>query len=138
MRNLCVASCLSILMLLVAAVPAPAQTGMKTASQFYTEYRAAFDKAKKVEELLPYMSAARRKEIESTPADERAKMFELMKLLGTLTNVKITKETRTADGATVMVDALDSDKAKTTGTITLVQEGGAWKIAKESFFSTSK
>ena len=138
MRNLCVASCLSILMMLVAAAPAAAQTGEKTASQFYTEYRAAFDKAKKVEELYPYMAAARRKQMESTPADERAKMFELMKLLGTLSNVKIAKETRTADGATLIVDALDSDKAKTTGTITLVQEGGAWKISKESFSSTSK
>ena len=137
MRKRAIAGCLTLMMSLVSAVAVAAQTGEKTASQFYMEYRAAFDKAKAVDELLPYMSASRRKQVESTPAEERNKMFELMKMLGALTNVTITKETRTATGATVMIDALDSDKAKRTGTITLVQENGAWKIDKESFKSSS-
>jgi hypothetical protein len=101
------------------------------------EYRAAFDKAKAVEDILPFMSAERRKQVESTPAAERREMFDMIKTLGALTNVKVTKETRTANGATLMVDALDGDKSKTTGTITLVQENGAWKIDKESFKSSS-
>ena len=137
MRKTCVAGCL-LVMILAAAVSAGAQTAEKTASQFYTEYRAAFDKAKAVEEILPYMSAERRKQVESTPAAERKKMFGMIKMMGTLTNVKILKEARTADGATVTVEALDSDKAKTTGTITLVKENGAWKVDNEKFFSSAK
>jgi hypothetical protein len=137
MRKTCVAGCL-LVMILTVAVSAGAQTAEKTASQFYTEYRAAFDKAKAVEEILPYMSAERRKQVESTPAAERKKMFGMIKMMGTLTDVKILKEARTADGATVTVEALDTDKAKTTGTITLVKENGAWKVDNEKFFSSAK
>ena len=127
-----------VVIVILSVAPLWAQTTEKTASQFYTEYRAAFDKAKAVEDILPYMSAPRRKEMESTPADERKKMFGMIKILGALTNVKIVKETRTADGAILMVEALDSDKAKNNGTITLVKENGAWKVDKESFSSLSK
>ena len=101
------------------------------------EYRAAFDKAKAVEHILPFMSASRRKQVESTPADEHKQMFEMIKMIGALTNIKVTKESRTANGATLTVDALDGDKSKTTGTVTLVHENGAWKIDKESFKSSS-
>jgi hypothetical protein len=137
MNKRAIACCLTLVMSLVSAAALAAQTGDKTATQFYMEYRAAFDKAKTVDELLPFMSASRRKQIESTPAEERTKMFELMKILGALTNVKVTKETRSANGATLMVEALDPDKAKATGTVTLVQESGAWKVDKESFKSSS-
>jgi len=125
----------------VAALGDPgalAQEAQKTASQFYTEYRAAFEKAKTIDEILPYMSASRRKQVEATPAGERKKMFEFIKMMGTLSNVKIVKEARTDAGATLTVEALDSDKAKTTGTITPVKESNAWKLEKESFFSGSK
>jgi hypothetical protein len=138
MRKLCVASCLQIVLTFAGAVPVQAQPAEMTASQFYTEYRAAFDKAETVEDIIQYMSASRRKQIESTPADERAMMFDMMKTLGVLSDLKIAKETRTAGGATLSVDALDSDKAKTTGTITLVKENGAWKIEKERFSSSSR
>ena len=138
MRQLCILSCLPILLTVGSAVPLSAQSAEKTASQFYMEYRAAFEKAQAVEDILPYMSASRRKQVESTPAEERKKMFEAIKIIGALSNVKITKETRTADGASLAVHALDSDKAETTGTITLVKENGAWKIDKERFSSSSK
>ena len=128
------ASCVTI-GLLAAAVPARAQAPAATASDFYLQYRKAFDAAKKIEDLLPMMSAGVRKEIEATPAAQRPQMFEMVKMMGALTNVKVTKETRTANGATLSVDAIDSDKKRTTGTIDIVKEGGAWKIGKESWGS---
>jgi hypothetical protein len=137
MNKRAIACCVTLVVCVVSAVALAAQTGEKTATQFYMEYRAAFDKAKAVEDILPFMSASRRKQVESTPADERKQMFEMIKMMGALTNIKVTKESRTANGATLSVDALDGDKSKTTGTITLVQENGAWKIDKESFKSSS-
>jgi hypothetical protein len=116
-------------------VTAPARAQAQTASQFYMEYRKAFDAAKKIEDLLPYMSADTRKQIEATPAKDRAEMFGMIKMMGALTNVKITKEAPNAKGATLTVDALDSDKAKTTGTIDIVKEGNGWRIGKESWKS---
>ena len=106
-----------------------------TASEFYMQYRKVFAAAKKVEELIPYMSAETRKQIESTPAAERAQMFEFVKMMGDQTNVKIVKATPTATGATLSVTALDADKKPTTGEITIVKEGNAFKLGKESWTS---
>ena len=124
--------CLAATMLFAAA-PASAQAPA-TASDFYLQYRKAFDAAKKVEDLLPYMSAATRKQIESTPAAERPQMFEMVKMMGALTSVKIVKETRTPDGgATLTVTGIDPDKQTTNGTITIVKEGAAFKLGRESW-----
>jgi hypothetical protein len=112
-----------------------AQTPAQTASDFYMSYRTAFDKAKKIEELFPYMAKSMRAEVDETPAAERAKMFEIVKIMGALTNLKIVRETKTADGATLTVEALDSDKKKTTGKIDIVRENGVWKLGGESWSS---
>jgi Domain of unknown function (DUF4878) len=120
-----------------ARAQAPAGDAAKqTATQFYMAYRAAFDKAKSIEEVLPYMAEKNRKQVESTPKAERAKMFEMIKMMGTLTNVKVIKEARTPDGgATLTVEALDADKKKATGTVEVIKEGGAWKLGGESWKS---
>ena len=122
-------SCLTIVALTSgqAQTPAPAQT----ATQFYMAYRTAFDKATKVEDLLPFMSADQKKQIQATPAADRAKMFGMMKIMGTYTDVKVLKEERTGDGATLTVEGVDPDKKKSTGKITIVKEGGAWKLGQE-------
>ena len=44
-----------------------------------------------------------------------------------------TPETKTATGYTLDVTATTSDKKPATGTIDIVTEGGAMKIAKESW-----
>lgn len=126
--------CLSALVLTTAA-PVWAQAPA-TASDFYMQYRKAFDAAKKIEDILPFMSAATKKEIESTPAAQRPQMFEMVKMMGALTQVKIAKEARTPDGgATLTVNAMDPDKHATVGTITVVKEGGAFKLGRESWSS---
>ncbi len=52
-----------------------------------------------------------------------------------MSGVKVLKETATATGATLDVEGVGADKAKKTGTITLVKEAGAWKVDKESWKS---
>jgi hypothetical protein len=127
--------CLSALVLTTAA-PAWAQAPA-TASAFYLNYRKAFDAAKKIEDIYPFMAAARRKQMEDTPAKDRAEMFEMIKMMSVLTDVKVTKEAPGANGgATLTVTALDSDKKPTYGTITVVREAGAMKIDKESWSNT--
>ncbi len=120
------------LVLTFAAVPLMAQAE-QSASQFYLAYRTAFDKSKSVDDLLPFMAKGTRDQMMATPAADRARMFEMVKAMGTLTGVKILKEAKTADGATLTVEGVDTDKAKAQGTITIVKEGGAWKLSKESW-----
>ena len=122
----------------VAGAPIGAQSASQTPTQFYMAYRTAFDKAKTVADIRPFQSKSVKAQVDATPAAERAEMFEMIKMIkmmGALTGVKVVKETVTAGGATLQVEALDSDKAKTKGTITLVKEDGAWKIDKEKWSS---
>jgi hypothetical protein len=132
-----IAGLLLTVILAIAVAPAVAQSPPQTASDFYLSYRSAFDKATKIDELLPFMARETRAEVEATPASERAQMFEFIKMVGTLTGVKVIREAKTGTGATLTVEALDPDRKKTVGTINIVREGGAWKLGKESWSSSS-
>jgi hypothetical protein len=123
----------SFLLVSLVARPAPAQT--ETASQFYMRYRTAFDNAKKIEDLAPFLSKKSLDMVNATPAAERPKFFEMMKMMGSFTDVKILKETKTADGAMLAVEALDADKKKTNGKVEIVKEGGDWKLGNENWSS---
>ena len=129
-------SAVALMLCLVAPVFAQAPAA-GSASEAYLKYRKAFDSAKKIDELLPYMVAARRKDVEATPAAERAEMFDMIKTMGALTDLKVVKETPAGSEATLTVEALDSDKAKSTGTIQIVKEGGSWKVGTESWKHTN-
>jgi RNA 3'-terminal phosphate cyclase len=114
------------------------QPKAKTATQFYLEYRAAFDKATKIDDLMPYMAAENRKQVEATPKDDQAKMFGMLKMMGALTQVKVLKEEHAPDGGAVLtVEALGPDKEKTTGKVTIVKEDGAMKVGREEWHSSS-
>ena len=118
---------------LAIAVPSLAAAGQasQTGTEFYLAYRKAFAKAQKIEDILPFMSASRRKQMEQTPADERKMMFEMIKEMSAgQGDVKVGKETPTATGADLAVTAKDG-----TGTVALIKEGGAWKLDKESWKS---
>ncbi len=124
------------LMLAFGASFAFAQQPAPTASQFYMKYRAAFDKAKTIDEVLPYMAKENRAQVEKTPAADRAKMFEMIKMMNQLSDVKVLREERAADGgATLTVEGMDADKKKTTGTVMILKEAGEWRVGKESWSS---
>jgi hypothetical protein len=123
---------LAIMALLIpAAMPAHAQPPGQTAADFYLAYRTVFDKAKSVDELLPYMATATRAKVEATPAEERAEMFDMIKTFDTTRSIKVLKEAKTETGVTLTVEGVDEDGAKLKGTIEIVKENGAWKLAKE-------
>jgi hypothetical protein len=58
----------ALLASLAVAVGAPA----KTPTQSYLDFHAVLDKAKTLDEVLPYLSAAYRGMLESQPKSERA------------------------------------------------------------------
>jgi hypothetical protein len=130
---------LALVLTCTAWAQAP-QAKAQTATQFYMAYRAAFDKATKIEDLFPYMAAKNLKQAEATPKADRDKMFGLLKMMGSLTDVKVTKEEHAPDGGAVlsaegMATSLSDDakKEKQTGKITIVKEGGAWKLGEEDW-----
>jgi hypothetical protein len=117
---------------LALAIAAPAlasEEQAQSATEFYHAYRKTFAKAQKIEDLLPMMAANRRAQVEKTPADERTMMFGMLKeMTAGQGDVKVLKETPTPNGAELAVQAKDG-----SGTVTLVKEGGAWKLDKESW-----
>lgn len=121
--------------LLASFVAVPAFAGDKggEGSKFYMEYKAAFAKAKTIEEILPYMAKSRVAQVESTPKEDRAKMFGMIKMMD-VKDVKISKETKTDSGYTLEATGKGGlADGPTTGTITLVREDGKLKIDKESW-----
>ena len=75
-----------------------------------------------------------RDQVTKTPADEREMMFGMMKDFDDNENIKVVKETPKGDGAELQVEATSKgDKSKSTATVSLVKEGGAWKLDKESW-----
>jgi hypothetical protein len=133
---LCLAVCGAVL---AGGVAVAGKAASQTATQFYMAYRAAFDKATKIDDILPFMCAANRKQVEGTPKADNDKMFGMIKMMDTHTKVKVLKEDRQADGSVVLgVSAYDTDQKKdVSAKVTIVKENGAWKLQKESWSSDS-
>ncbi|HUK14163.1 MAG TPA: hypothetical protein VLW17_12750 [Thermoanaerobaculaceae bacterium] len=123
----------------VAAGLAAAPPANQTATQFYMSYRAAFDKATKIDDIMPFMCADNRKQAEATPPADRDKMFGMIKMMDAHTKIKVVREDRQPDGSVELgVTAFDTDQKKdVTGKVSVVKEGGAWKLRKESWSSDS-
>ena len=118
-------------LVLIFAAPAlvGARQATQTATEFYQTYRKALAKAQKVEDVMPMMSASRRAEVEKTPAADRKMMFEMIKMMTEEQgDVKVVKETATPKGADLAVQSKNE-----AGTVTMVKEGGSWKVDKESW-----
>ena len=102
-------------------------------AKFYAEYRAAFAKAKAIEDVLPYLSKGQVEMGDKTPKEDRTKMFGLMKAMD-VKDVKVGKESKTDTGyvlEAVGKGVLSPGDAK--GTINIVREGGKLKLDKESW-----
>ena len=108
------------------------QAQEQTATQFYQAYKAAFGNAKTIDELLPYMSKAKVEEIKQLPKADWPKAFEMIKDFYVFSDEKVVKETKTETGATLNVEAVDPDKKKYKGTVTLLREDG-WKFSEEDW-----
>jgi hypothetical protein len=121
-----------VVALVVPSFAAQAQAP-KTASQVFLEYRAIFEKAKSVDEIMPFQDTATRAQMEKTPAADRKQMFQMMQAMSDARGVKVIKETKTPKGVELAVEGTTPDKKKATGTIQMVQEKGAWKVAGENW-----
>jgi hypothetical protein len=110
----------------------------QTATEFYLEYRAVFDKARTLDEILPFMTAQKRQEAKAMPAMVRQFGLESLKSTKNDNNVTVLREDQTVTGATLAVEGVRPPRGKTAaavvkGTVTLVKESGAWKIASETW-----
>jgi len=134
-RRWCATSIVAAVVALAGGAAAQTPTSTyKTGGEYYLAYRVAFDRATSIDELLPWVAKGRRDQIAKTPAGERKEAFEMIKMFDDRTNVKVVKETPSASGAELQVEGISAEsRGKATGIITLVKEGGAWRIERENW-----
>ncbi len=121
----------AVVIVLLLALPVLAADRPGEGTKFYMDYQAVFQKANAVEELFPFMSKERIRQVENTPKADRKKMFELMKMMA-MKSVKVTKETKTATGYTLEamgVGGIGGGLSK--GTIAIIREDGKLRLDKE-------
>ena len=88
-----------------------------------------------MDSLLNYIAKDSRRSFEAMPAEQRKSMFDVMKQMGTIRNLKVVKETKTADGFVLEVTGIGPDNKPATGTVEIVWEGPAMKLKKEAWRS---
>lgn len=99
------------------------------ASAYAEYYRAVF--AGDVKAISGFFAAARRKDFEAADPKKREMLLELMKT--NPAEIRILQPVIAGATATLTVEGVNETSGKTTGTITMVREGGAWKIAGEKW-----
>lgn len=115
---------------LAASLPATAQP--KTGTQFYTEFRAAFAKAKGFNDIAPLMSKAQKEKLASIPPEQQKALWDVNKQMDAK-DVKVVKETPTADGARLDITGIGAENKLIKGVVKLVKEAGVWKWDGEEF-----
>ena len=106
-----------------------------SATSFYMKYRAAWNDAKSMDPVFPYLVKQVRNEYEATPQAQRQPMFDAMKTSGALRDVKVVREIRKSDGFALDLTATTRDNKPAKGVAEIVIEEGAMKIKSEHWTS---
>lgn len=107
----------------------------------YLKYRAALANAKEVKEISTFLCKKANRQINETPENDKAMMFEMMKEM-TPNEVQVVSEETKDEHATLKLTGNEprpadkSIKEKIEGTVTFIKENGEWKIDKESWNSS--
>jgi hypothetical protein len=101
----------------------------------YAEYYRATQTGD-AQKIRSCLAASRVKEFDAFDTKMRQAMLGVMK--DNPSEILIGKPAITAGKATFTVDGLNTPSTKRSATVTMVQEGGAWKVDKESWSITSK
>ncbi len=101
----------------------------ESATEFYMRWRSTVLSAKSVDELASFLDADTLEQFEMEPEPAKSDTLPMMKRVYQQQNdVKVVKETTTPYGATLSLEALDSEKKPLAGTVDVVKENGAWKM----------
>ena len=123
------------LLALGLATPALAQkaSDAKTASEYFVAYHKAMSTAKTIEDLRPFMPIEQQQQMDKASKEEQALGVEMLSgAYSDLTNLKVVKETQTANGYTLDVTATQaSDNTAGTGTVEISKDKTGWRVDSE-------
>ena len=122
---------LALLALLATAGKFEAQTKASDPLEFYKGYLAVLAKVKSLDELVPYYTRELGDGLRKMPEEMRANYLKMN--ARALTDLKVTKQQIDSSKAVFEMSAKTADGRETTGSATLVKEGGAWKVGDEAW-----
>jgi Domain of unknown function (DUF4878) len=122
---------LALLALLVIAGKSEAQNNASDPLEFYKKYLTVLAKAKNLDELIPYYTRELGDGLRKMPTEMQANYIKMN--ARALTDLKVIKQQVDSSKAVFEMSARTADGRETTGSATLVKEGGAWKVEDESW-----
>lgn len=124
-----------------AAAPAPPPAEVEVSgdtsppARAYAEYyRSVF--TGKADEIRGFLAKPRLKELDKADPKTQALMLDLLK--SNPEQIRITKATTKGPTATLAVEGQNETATRSTAEVTMVNEGGAWKVQKEKWSVTNK
>jgi hypothetical protein len=124
-----------------AAAPPPAPAKVEVtgdasppARAYADYYHAAF--TGKADKIRPFLAKPRLAELDKAEPKMQAMMLDVLK--SNPEQIRITKATTRGSTATLAVEGLHETATRSTAEVTMVNEGGVWKVQKEKWSVTNK
>ena len=127
---------LTMIALMCAAVTVAGQT--KAPIDAYKAYLDAASRATTPDTLYPFISKDYRGILEHAPKTEVAKMIAGHVAKQKLTNIKVTSEKIVGSKAELQMTATTGDGRSSSGSATLLKEGGEWKVDEDAWATPTK
>jgi hypothetical protein len=119
------------LVILLSSSSALAQGQSPT--EAYLAFVAAAQKARSLEELLPYLSKEYRAMLAGQPKDQKGLWLQRLKDSADKADIKIGKETITGSKCTLECTAKSREGMALRGKVFLVKEDGGWKLDEQGW-----
>ncbi len=124
-----------------ASAPAPPPAKVEVSgdtsppSRAYADYyRSAF--TGKADKIRGFLAKPRLQEFDKADPKTQGLMLDLLK--SNPEQIRITKATTKGAAATLTVEGVNETATRSTAEVTMVNEGGAWKVQKEKWSVTNK
>ena len=104
----------------------------------YKAYLDAASKATTAEALFPFISKEYKTLLQNAPKAEVEKMIKMSIAKDKLTDITVLRQKVDATKAVLELSAKTGDGRATTGKVTMVKEGGAWKMDDDAWATPIK
>jgi hypothetical protein len=104
------------------------------AQAFAEYYRSVFTGS--ADRIRGFLAKARQAEFDKTDSKTQGMMLDLLK--SNPERIRITSATRKGATCTLTVEGVQETATRTTAVVTMVEEGGVWKVDQEKWSATSK
>ena len=138
MRVLAVLAVASIVLVAGTRLSAQGAPPGKSPLDAYAAYLTAASKATTADALFPFISTEFKTLLQKAPKGEVDKMLKASIAKERLTDIKVVKQQVDANKAVLELTAKTGDGRSTSGTVTMVKEGGEWKLDEDAWATPIK